>query len=304
MKKRIDAATRASQKGVSVLVACKELGIARSSYYQGQKPSPAQLRDEELADKIAEIQKKYFYTIGRRRMGALLQREYGLHVGEARLQRVMSRYGVSALTRQVRKAKPHAGKAYQYQLPDNVLNRQFKADKPFHRMVTDVTYVPYFEDGRWHWGYLSLVQDLFDRSIVAWVFARRQDEHLANRTLQLLSYKPLAPGALLHSDRGCLYTAKSFRALVEAMGLEQSYSRTGNCHDNATMECFNGTFKVEALYNPLFADENPSFLEQNAMIERYINFYNYQRPCSLLGNMTPAAYTESYLMSRQLSGQA
>lgn len=129
-------------------------------------------------------------------------------------------------------------------------------------MVTDVTYVPYFENGEWHWGYLALVQDLFDRSIVAWAYSKKQDIRLAIATLQILSFRGLAAGAMLHSDRGSIYTANIFREMAKQMGLTQSYSRTANCYDNATMECFNGTFKVEALYNPL-QQERPSFKEQN-----------------------------------------
>ena len=82
--------------------------------------------------------------------------------------------------------------------------------------------------------------------------------------------------------------------MAKQMGLTQSYSRTANCYDNATMECFNGTFKVEALYNPLLQLERPSFKEQNDFIGRYIEFYNKQRPCSVIGNLTPEQYRQAY----------
>lgn len=85
-----------------------------------------------------------------------------------------------------------------------------------------------------------------------------------------------------------------FREMAKQMGLTQSYSRTANCYDNATMECFNGTFKVEALYNPLLQLERPSFKEQNDFIGRYIEFYNKQRPCSVIGNLTPEQYRQAY----------
>ena len=142
--------------------------IPRSTFYATQETTPKQVKDEALVKQIKEIQNEYFFTIGRRRMGTLLKRRFGITVCETTLQRLMSRHGLTARIRQVRKAKPHAGKATQQQLPDNLLDRKFQADKPLHRMVTDVTYVPYFENGEWHWGYLALVQDLFDRSIVAW----------------------------------------------------------------------------------------------------------------------------------------
>ena len=127
------------------------------------------------------------------------------------------------------------------------------------RLVTDVTYVPSFENDEWHWGYLSLVQDLFNRAIVAWVYSKKQNIRLGLATVQLLSDRGLALGAMLHSDRGCIYTAQAFRGTADGMGLTQSFSRTANCHDNATMECFTGMFKVEALYNPVLTLDRPSF---------------------------------------------
>lgn len=88
-------------------------------------------------------------------MGAVVHKRYGIEVCAATLQRVMSRPCLTVRIRQVCKAKPCAGKATRQQLPDNLLNREFQADRPMHRLVTDVTYVPYFENDEWHWGYLS-----------------------------------------------------------------------------------------------------------------------------------------------------
>ena len=163
-------------------------------------------------------------------MGAVLYKRFGIKVCETTLQRVMSRSGLSARIRQVRKAKPCAGKANKQPLPGNLLNREFNADRPMHRMVTDVTYVPYFEDGEWHWGYLSLVQDLFDRSIVAWVYSKKQDIRLGLATLQLLSFRGLAPGAMLHSDRGTALPRGGRPHGLEAKLLADS-QLSRQCHD-------------------------------------------------------------------------
>ena len=173
LKKRIAATVRAHEKGLSVAHACRLMGLSRSTFYASQKTTPAQIKTDELAEKISEVQNSCFFTIGRRRMGAVLHKRYGIEVCETALQRVMSRRGLTARIRQVRKAKPCAGKATRQQLPDNLLNREFQADRPMHRLVTDVTYLPYFENDEWHWGYLLLVQDLFNRAIVAWVYPRK-----------------------------------------------------------------------------------------------------------------------------------
>lgn len=115
------------------------MGLSRSTFYASQKTTPAQIKTDELAEKISEVQSSCFFTIGRRRMGAVLHKRYGIEVCETTLQRVMSRRGLTARIRQVRKAKPSAGKATRQQLPDNLLNREFQADRPMHRLVTDVT---------------------------------------------------------------------------------------------------------------------------------------------------------------------
>jgi len=94
-----------------------------------QETTPKQLREEVLVKQIAEIQNEYFFTIGRRRMGTLLKRRFGISVCETTLQRVMSRHCLTARIRQTRKAKPHAGKATKQSLPENLLNREFQAVK-------------------------------------------------------------------------------------------------------------------------------------------------------------------------------
>ena len=128
------------------------MSLPRSTFYASKKTTGKQAKDAELVRQITEIQNKYFYTIGRRRMGSLLKRRFGTEACETTLQRVMNRHHLGALIRRTRKARPQAGKATQQQLPDNMLNRQFCADKPMFRLVTDVTYIPYFENGEWHWG--------------------------------------------------------------------------------------------------------------------------------------------------------
>lgn len=173
LKKRVAAAVGAHEKGFEVVRICRVMKLPRSTFYASPKTMLKQSKDVDLVEKITAIQNDFFFTIGRCRMRTLLQRRFGISVCETTLQRVMSRHSLSARIRQVRKAKPHAGRACKQDLLGNLLNRKFQADKSLHRMVTDVTYVPYFENGQWYWGYLSLEQDLYDRSIVAWVYSKK-----------------------------------------------------------------------------------------------------------------------------------
>ena len=93
-KKRIAATVRAHEKGLSVAHACRLMGLSRSTFYASQKTTPAQIKTDELAEKISEVQNSCFFTIGRRRMGAVLHKRYGIEVCETALQRVMSRRGL------------------------------------------------------------------------------------------------------------------------------------------------------------------------------------------------------------------
>src|SRR5690606_8551036 len=127
---------------------------ARSTYYHRQTQSPAQLRDDGKAQQIAHLQQSSFFTIGRRRMGALLQRRSGLVLGESQIGRLMRQYRLNARTRQIRKARYVNRNVKTHGLAGNVLNRQFYARGPGEKLVTDVTYIPYYEAGQWHWGYL------------------------------------------------------------------------------------------------------------------------------------------------------
>lgn len=144
LKKRIKAAIKTCEKGFSVVRVCRAVGIPRSTFYASQKQTEAQQREAKLAQTVEGIQIKHYFTIGRRRTGKLVAEELGFEPCECTLQRVMKGYGLNAQIRRVRKVKPHAGKAYQAQLPDNTLNREFRAEQPLHRMVTDVTYIPYY----------------------------------------------------------------------------------------------------------------------------------------------------------------
>jgi len=228
-------------------------------------------------------------------MGVLLQRRSGLVLGESQIGRLMRKYCLNARTRQIRKAR-YVNRHVQTQgLAANVLNRQFAAQRPGEKLLTDVTYVPYYEAGQWHWGYLSLMLDLYDRSIVSWVYSRKQDQQLALNTLRLYSFKQGEQTGMLHSDHGTIYTSHAFRERLKQMGLTQSLSRVGNCHDNAPMECFNGILKVEGLYNEAFSQQqSPGFVQQNEVIERFIEFYNHRRPSSVLNNMTPMDFRHQF----------
>lgn len=228
-------------------------------------------------------------------MSAVLEAQHGLRLGQSQVGRLMRTFNLCARIRRARQPSNGYRTGRLSGLPGNRLNRRFQAEHPGEKFLTDVTYVRYYEQNQWHWGYLSVVLDLYDRSVAAWVYAKRQDLKLALNTLKMVSFREVRKDAILHSDHGYMYTNQAFRDELKRLGMQQSLSRVGNCHDNAPMESFNGILKVEGLRNPDFgATATPSFLEQNQTIERYIEFYNHRRPSSVLKNVAPMVFREQY----------
>ena len=129
LKKRINSVLSAAQRGVCISRVCRIFQISRSSYYNAQKETEKVLADEELILQIEEIQQKYAFTIGRRRMTSLLQRRFGVTVGECQTA-VMRKFGLLAKIRQIRKARMTTRHAVKNGLPENILNRNFTCTEP------------------------------------------------------------------------------------------------------------------------------------------------------------------------------
>lgn len=170
-------------------------------------------------------------------------------------------------------------------LPKNILNRDFESDRPLKKLCTDVSYFKTTEG----WLYLSPILDLYGRKIVCRAISNHNDDALANSTLDNLFTLNNLEGALLHSDQGVLYTSKNWRKRLEKNGLIQSMSRRGNCWDNACMEHFFGTLKVESGYDDLLkSGKILSFEETKKLIDDFIEYYNNERIQQNLGWKTPS----------------
>ena len=155
---------------------------------------------------------------------------------------------------------------------ENLLNRQFQADRPNHKWVTDISYI-HTKQGVL---YLSMIRDLYDNSIVAYKTGTEQTVNLVLDTIHLAmrrEKKRVAAELQLHSDQGFQYTSHAYFKLIQFYGITPSMSRRGNCYDNAMAENFFSILKTECIYRYKPA----SFDEANEMIDRYIYFYNHER---------------------------
>ena len=208
-KKRIQAAKKAAGGKISLRRECTLLHVNRSSVYKSLKPSKIDRMTGEL-------------------------RRQGLHVNHKSIARIMKLYKLNAVIRKKRNYFCAVEQVPRRQLPKNLLARQFHADKPGQKLVSDVTYLS-TADGQWC--YASLVKDLCTSEIVACVTGRTQNLSFGLQTLKQLKDK-IQPGAVFHTDQGCLYTHPIFSRELKNMRVVQSLSRKRNCLDNAVIESF------------------------------------------------------------------
>jgi transposase InsO family protein len=168
-------------------------------------------------------------------------------------------------------------------LAENLLNRNFHAETPNEKWLTDVTEFKWYEGIEKHKIYLSAILDLCDRRIVASVIRDCNDNALVFDTFDAAITANPEVHPLFHSDRGYQYTNRTFHAKLEAAGMTQSMSRVAKCIDNGPMEGFWGILKREKYFGKRFTNRESLV----AMITNYIEYYNNKRLQRNLGIMTP-----------------
>ena len=202
------------------------------------------------------------------RMHLWLERQ-GVHHNPKTVLKVMKKYGLFSEIRRERKWKNLGQQVHKYQ---NLLNREFHADRPNSKWVTDISYI-HTKQGIL---YLSMIRDLYDNTIVAYKTGTEQTVNLVLDTIHLAMKqvkKKAAAELQLHSDQGFQYTSQAYFKLTKQYGITPSMSRKGNPYDNAMAENFFSILKTECIYRHRPA----TFAQANEIIDRYIYFYNHER---------------------------
>ena len=252
----------------SVSVMCKFFEVSRSGYYDFIKRMDKPEQDAELVEKIKECQNRTDKTYGYRRVWKWLK-DRNIAKNPKTVLRVMKKHGLLSEIRLRRKWVNLGQQAHKY---GNLLNRQFRADRPNTKWVTDISYI-HTKEGVL---YLSMIRDLYDNSIVAYKTATQQTVNLVLDTIRLAMKKEkkrVAAELQLHSDQGFQYTSQAYFKLTQSYGITPSMSRKGNPYDNAMAENFFSILKTECIYR----HKPKTFAAANDMIEKYIYFYNYER---------------------------
>ena len=266
----------------SISEMCRFFEVSRSGYYDYVKRMDAPARDLPLAEKIKECQNKCGKTYGYRRVHIWLEKQ-GVHHDPKTILRVMQKYGLLSVVRR-KKYRNYGEYIHRYQ---NLLNRNFKADRPNQKWVTDISYIKTKQGTL----YLSVIRDLFDNSIVAYKTGTEQNVNLVLSTIRAARKKEKVTEELqLHSDQGFQYTSQAYFNLTKSYGITPSMSRRGNPYDNAMAENFFSILKTECIYRAKLR----TYEEARLLIGQYIHFYNNER-IQLKTKLTPLEKRSQYV---------
>ncbi|AUT38581.1 IS3-like element ISAba45 family transposase [Acinetobacter baumannii] len=240
--------------------------MARSTYFYHEQRSKLNDKYSDLKQQIKMIYHKHKGRYGYRRI-TLALKNMGLTINHKCVQRLMQSMKLKS---RIRIAKYRSYKGDIGQVADNVLQRQFKADKPNQKWVTDVTEFNIRGDRL----YLSPIMDLFNGEIIAFQTHRRPMYELVKNMLKdALTKLADHEKPIIHSDQGWQYQMRHYQRELAENGLTQSMSRKGNCLDNASMESFFGILKSECFYGEKFN----SVEELEKTVKEYIHYYNHER---------------------------
>lgn len=245
---------------------CRFCGVSRSGYYRYLQHKDIPAKDVRLAEMIAECQSLRGKIHGYRYIQLWLEKVKGIYRNPKTVLRVMRKYGLLSEVR--RKRWQCCGQSiHRY---DNLLNRNFEAERPNKKWVTDISYIPTAQG----FLYLSVIRDLFDNSIVAYKTSTQQTVNLVLDTVRDALQKEAVAGELqLHSDQGFQYASQAYFNLTQEYGITPSMSRRGNPYDNALAENFFSMLKSECISR----QKLQSFEQAQQLIDDYIHFFNFER---------------------------
>ena len=267
---------------------CRQLGVSRTGYCQWRRrpPSPRSTANAALDARVAAIHAGSKRSYGRPRIVKGL-RDQGIQVGHERVRHSLIRQGLRPVYKPPYRVTTDS--AHHKPVAPNVLDRRFDGWQLNQAWVSDVTYIATGEG----WLYLACVMDLASRKIVGWSMSERIKADLVCQALKSAYWRRKPPaGLIMHSDRGSQYASDSHRKLIQDYGMIQSMSRKADCWDNAAMESFFKTLKVERVHRLHYDTRALAKLDIVDWIE---GFYNRTRMHSSIGYSTPVD-AESDLM--------
>ena len=274
------------KKEHSILTLCLHLEVSASGYYDWQRrricPGPRAVEDQVLVQEIEQIHARSRETYGAPRVEKELRKKGRCH-GRNRVARLMKQKDLSG-RQKGRYRVQTTDSNHDQPIAPNRLAQAPKATAPNQLWVADITYIETKEG----WLYLAAILDLYSRKIVGWAMSLRIDTALVLKALGMaLLHRNPPQDLLFHSDRGVQYASADYRRALSQAGLVASMSRKGNCYDNASIESFWSTLKLELVYRRSF---NTRAQAQSEIFDYIESFYNRQRSHSALDYRSPVDF--------------
>lgn len=271
---------------------CKLGQVSRAAYYKwlNRKIPVNEIENERIAQVVETIHNEN-PDKGYRRIRDDLERYHGINVNDKRVLRICRKRDIRSTIKYSNQGCTRQSANPQY-IAENILNREFTADAPNEKWLTDVTEFKYYIGIEVHKIYLSAILDLYDRRIVSFIIGDFNNNALVFDTFDEAVKSNPDAHPLFHSDRGYQYTSRVFRAKLENAGMTQSMSRVAKCIDNGPMEGFWGIMKREMYYGKKYKTRD----ELIKAIEEYIDYYTNRRVQRKLCVLTPQEYYEKQLL--------
>ncbi len=269
---------------------CRVLGVSPSGYYAWVKrPSSQRRRDDLLlGDHIVELHRDSHGIYGRPRRHADL-REKNIRISGKRLARLMRERGIVGVSR--RKSTITTIRDKDARPAPDLVDRNFRADRPDQLWVADITYIPTWAGVL----YLAIVLDAYSRKVVGWAIANHLRTELVLEAFEMAIHRRQPRNVIHHSDQGCQYTSIAFGKRCKEAGIRPSMGSVGDAYDNAMCESFKATLECELLARYSFPTHRAARL---AIFDYIEGFYNTRRRHSALGYLSPNNF------ERQLSQAA
>jgi putative transposase len=274
---------RKHEQRYPVTMMCRVLKVSPNGFYDwyDREPSAREQNRAQLDEQVRIVFEAEKGRIGSPRVSRQLKAN-DVGAGHNQVAQSMARQGLRA--KAARKFKATTNSKHSLPVAENLLQQDFGADHPNQKWVSDITYIATDEG----WLYLAVVMDLYSRCVIGWSMSERMTTQLTCDALRMAVFRRHRPrNVIVHSDRGSQYCAHEYQALLREYGLICSMSAKGNCYDNAAMESWNHSLKVEAIHGERFATRE---IAKSAVFDYIEVYYNRQRLHSTLGYQTPEQF--------------
>ena len=265
---------------------CQIFTVSKSGYYKWVKNKPSKRTEENhmLLKLIKNIYIKNQGNYGSPRITKQLKID-GLSCSRNRIARIMQKNNIRSKTK--KRFKITTKSKHNYPIAQNIINQDFTAKKLNEKWLSDITYIQTVGG----WLYFSAIMGLYSRKIVGWSLGERLTREITIKALNnALTTRRVRNGLVIHSDRGVQYSCYDYTKLIRNNNFLQSMSGKGNCYDNAPMESFFKTLKVELIYDNRYYTRD----EARRSIFEYVElYYNRKRLHSSIGYMSPVEFENS-----------